>query len=279
MNNQSNIDRALGDTPASFSACMQSTLNHCVEARRAPRKPAVRVFALAAALVLFCGAAVAMVSAHGLDWWMNNRWLYIQEFNPDLYAQIKSSLQKEITQTDEQTGDNLTVRVQDAAWLPDQAFFAIQAECDLSDYEMHPEFNFDVDGGLSDDPNANEEDNHYMHWLWTDKGFGLPEDVMDDPAKKLLVYYGTDVYIGTPDGECLMGACDVIKAEGGSVLVALDFDRSQFETDEVRAAIERYTDAKGYLTLCYPYETRPFADNEFGDVMDQGCITFQVKIR
>ena len=36
--NQSNIDRALGDTPASFSACMQSTLNHCVEARRAPHQ-------------------------------------------------------------------------------------------------------------------------------------------------------------------------------------------------------------------------------------------------
>ena len=159
--NQSNIDRALGDTPASFSACMQSTLNHCVEARRAPRRLTARTLILAAALVLFCGAAVAMVSAHGLDWWMNNRWLYIQEFNPDLYARIKTSMQKQIEQSDDQPKNNVTVRVQDAAWLADQAFFAIQAVCDNPDYEMHPEFNFDVDGGLSDDPNANEEDNHY----------------------------------------------------------------------------------------------------------------------
>ena len=82
--NQSNIDRALGDTPASFLACMQSTLNHCVETRRAPRRLTARTLILAAALVLFCGAAVAMVSAPGLDWWMNNRWLYLQVFNPDL---------------------------------------------------------------------------------------------------------------------------------------------------------------------------------------------------
>ena len=102
---------------------------------------------------------------------------------------------------------------------------------------------------------------------------------MADPAKKLLVYYGTDVHIGTPDGECLMGAYDVIKAEGGSVLVAMEFDRSQFETDEIQAAIARYTDAKGYLTLCYPYETRLFANNEFGGVVDHGCVTFKVKIR
>ena len=45
--NQSNIDRALGDTPASFLACMQSTLNHCVEARRAPRKLTARTLATA----------------------------------------------------------------------------------------------------------------------------------------------------------------------------------------------------------------------------------------
>ena len=136
--NQSNIDRALGDTPASFLACMQSTLNHCVETRRAPRRLTARTLILAAALVLFCGAAVAMVSAHGLDWWMNNRWLYIQEFNPDLYARIKTSMQKQIEQTDDQPKNNVTVRVQDAAWLADQAFFAIQAVCDNPDYEMHP---------------------------------------------------------------------------------------------------------------------------------------------
>ena len=277
--NQSNIDRALGDTPASFSACMQSTLNHCVEARRAPRKLTARTLILAAALVLFCGAAVAMVSAHGLDWWMNNRWLYIQEFNPDLYARIKTSMQKQIEQTDDQPKNNVTVRVQDAAWLADQAFFAIQAVCDNPDYEMHPEFNFDVDGGLSDDPNANEEDNHYMHRLWTDKGFGLPEDVMDNPDKKLLVYYGTEVHIGTPQGEVLMGASDAMKVEGNSVLIGLTFERAAYETGPVKAAILRCTDAKGYLTLCYPFETRLFANNEFGGVVDHGCVTFKVKIR
>ena len=277
--NQSNIDRALGDTPASFSACMQSTLNHCVEARRAPRKLTARTLILAAALVLFCGAAVAMVSAHGLDWWMNNRWLYIQEFNPDLYARIKTSMQKQIEQTDDQPKNNVTVRVQDAAWLADQAFFAIQAVCDNPDYEMHPEFNFDVDGGLSDDPNTNEEDNHYMHWLWTDKGFGLPEDVMDNPDKKLLVYYGTEVHIGTPQGEVLMGASDAMKVEGNSVLIGLTFERAAYETGPVKAAILRCTDAKGYLTLCYPFETRLFANNEFGGVVDHGCVTFKVKIR
>ena len=60
--NQSNIDRALGDTPASFSACMQSTLNHCVEARRAPRRLTARTLILAAALVLFC-------RGHGIRAW------------------------------------------------------------------------------------------------------------------------------------------------------------------------------------------------------------------
>ena len=171
------------------------------------------------------------------------------------------------------------VRVQDAAWLADQAFFAIQAVCDNPDYEMHPEFNFDVDGGLSDDPNANEEGNHYRHWLWTEKGFGLPEDVMDNPDKKLLVYYGTEVHIGTPQGEVLMGASDAMKVEGNSVLIGLTFERAAYETGPVKAAILRCTDAKGYLTLCYPYETRLFANNEFGGIVDHGCVTFKVKIR
>ena len=94
--NQSNIDRALGDTPASFSACMQSTLNHCVETRRAPRRLTARTLILAAALVLFCGAAVAMVSAHGLDWWMNNRWLYMceEKGNKVLYFQFDENTGK-----------------------------------------------------------------------------------------------------------------------------------------------------------------------------------------
>ncbi|MEI3429232.1 MAG: sigma factor-like helix-turn-helix DNA-binding protein [Christensenellales bacterium] len=99
--NQSNIDRALGDTPASFSACMQSTLNHCVETRRAPRRLTARADPGRCAGAV-CGAAVAMVSAHGLDRWMNNRWLYIQEFNADLYARSKPRCQKQMEQTDDQ---------------------------------------------------------------------------------------------------------------------------------------------------------------------------------
>ena len=118
-----------------------------------------------------------------------------------------------------------------------------------------------------------------MHWLWTDKGFGLPEDVMDNPDKKLLVYYGTEVHIGTPQGEVLMGASDAMKVEGNSVLIGLTFERAAYETGPVKAAILRCTDAKGYLTLCYPFETRLFANNEFGGVVDHGCVTFKVKIR
>ena len=40
---------------------------------------------------------------------------------------------------------------------------------------------------------------------------------------------------------------------------------------------ERYF--RTYLTLCYPFETRLFANNEFGGVVDHGCVTFKVKIR
>lgn len=168
--NQNDIDRAFGDTPDSFSRRMERTLNQCANDRRAPRRLTMRTLILAAALVLFCGAAVAMVSSAWPGLVDEQPLLYIQEFNPDLYARIKTSMQKQIDQTDDHPRNNVTVRVQDAAWLSDQAFFAIQAVCDNPDYEMHPEFNFDVDGGLSDDPNANEEDNHYRHWLWTEKG-------------------------------------------------------------------------------------------------------------
>ncbi|MBS7301160.1 MAG: hypothetical protein KIG71_09095 [Eubacteriales bacterium] len=93
------------------------------------------------------------------------------------------------------------------------------------------------------------------------------------------MYYGTEVHIGTPQGEVLMGASDAMKVEGNSVLIGLTFERAAYETGPVKAAILRCTDAKGYLTLCYPFETRLFANNEFGGVVDHGCVTFKVKIR
>ena len=77
----------------------------------------------------------------------------------------------------------------------------------------------------------------------------------------------------------LMGASDAMKVEGNSVLIGLTFERAAYETGPVKAAILRCTDAKGYLTLCYPFETRLFANNEFGGVVDHGCVTFKVKIR
>ncbi len=276
--NKNDIDRAIGETPEAFSACLHCTLNRCTQEAPARKKFGARLAVLTFALLLACGAAVAVVSAYGMDWWIDNRWAYIQEYNPSLYSQIKTSLQKNITQTDAQKNNNVTVRIQDAAWLSDRAFIAVQAVCDNSAYEMHPEYNFDVDGGLSDEPNANVEGAHYQHWLWTDKGFGLPEDVMTNPDKKLLVYYGTDIHIGKADGETLIAGYDMIKIEDNTVLFALEYDRSTCETDAVKAAIIQYTDADGYLTLCYPYETRLFVNGDFGDVVDYGCVTFRIKI-
>lgn len=281
MNDQKNrIDQAFGNTPEGFSRRMQSTLAQCQPVRRAAQRKPMRVLAFAAALVLLCGTAAAVLASHGMLWWMDNRWQYIQQYNPDLYAQIRRSLQQDIQQLDLDGDGMLTVTVQDAAWLQDQAFIAIQAVCDQGKYEMHPYYNFDVDGGLSDNPLANEESDHYLHWLWTEKGFGLPKDVMLDSTKQLLVFYGDQVFVGSPDGPELLGAYDVLRADdGNTVLFALEYDRKSFESKEVITAIEQYTDKDGYLTLCYPYEARLFANDTFGPAITQGCVNFKIKVQ
>ncbi len=269
--NRERMDRAFGTTPASFGQAMQEALAKCEprpkkSARRAPAKMIV----IAAALALLCGAALAAVNNYGMDWWFTGRWSYIRRLYPALYREVMNCLQTDIPQESSLETDGLRVIVAEAAYLAEsgKTYVEIEVENLRPEYEMHPAFNMDVDGALGEE--------HDLHWLWTKKGFGVPEKVMDDPGKTLLLYEGETLYVpgvddGKEEGDMLAysGGCDVVRGEDGRVLILL----------ECWEDIARYADAEGWLHLRLPFSTRTFADDEYGEVIDKGEITFRIDMR
>lgn len=276
MKDLKELDRAFGETPAGFHARMEWTLAACVEKAGPGKKRffSLRVLVITAVLMLLCGAAMATVAARGgMDWWLGGRWGFVKEHEPEVYESALRNTQTGIPQY--VTPSNLEVRALEAVWLEDRIYIATQFRCKNARYELHPDDNMDADGALGDE--------RTVHFLWTEKGFDVPEKVMDDPSKQLLLLIEQHLRVGRADGPQLFGTWDIVRLEDGAIQMMqefrLDGSMGQAFSDTITAAVEVFCGADGYLPLYLPFYTRTFADDAYGDYVDAGVLAFKVKVR
>ncbi len=267
--NKEKMDSAFGPTPASFGQAMQRALSQCtVQKKKTARHAPMKAVLIAAALVLACGAALAAVNSYGIDWWFTARWGYMQQLHPEIYKQALNHLQTDIPQECVPQIEGLRVNIAEAACLASEGltYVVIEVENLRPEYELHSSWNMDVDGALGEE--------HDVHWLWTEKGCGVPEEVMDDPEKTLLLYEGTDLYLAGEDDDLrqhggelgFASASDVVRSQDGKTVMALECNQELLQ----------YADENGLLHLKLPFSTCTFANDEYGPVVDEGVVEFTI---
>ena len=129
--------------------------------------------------------------------------------------------------------------MQDVSWAPAEgvATLSLAVQPLSPGDELHSLWSLDEDGCWDDVPDAEDPDIRTEHWLWTEKGHGPPQDMMDDPAKRLLLLDDGDshVYIGT-DGDTILppNYADQFRSETGAVISVLEFDLTQLDPEQIR---------------------------------------------
>jgi len=318
---KSDLDRALGPTPPVFADRVAQTLLTLKEEPPVKAKHVRRTLVFALVTLLLIGAACALVITQGQDWYYHNRFTAYQENEPEKQQAILDNLTTDIPQTQTET-DLVTVTVQDASWVPEEGVatlsLAVQALHPDED-ELYSILDLDEDACWSDTPDPDDPDSRTEHWLWTDKGYGPPEEMMDDPAKRLLFLDGGEIYIGADGTQEMPIYCtDQFRGENGAAIFVLEFDLTRLDEEKVTeeyacetfdpswglaedewtrsheeslrqsldyakaagAAIEANTDENGMLTLRYEYDVEPFADNELlSDQAVHGAAVFRIKVK
>lgn len=306
------LDRAFGKTPEMFTDRIDQTLQGLEE--KPVKRITLRAAVIAAVLLaLLCGIAYAVIT-QGQEWYYNNRFTAYQKYEPEKYEAIMNGLQGAPDQS-QQDDRVVNVVVQDIAWLPEQKLMTISLAArpkNESEVELHPMWNLDADGSYVGPENldeyADDEEARGEHWLWTEKGFGPVNEMMEDASKKLYLFEADQIYIGSSaDGVYLMGdgsSMDCFVGEDGAVITVLEcampwmdeaYDEqilamegmSQENRDMLveqnraqREALEMYTDEEGLLTLTVAYTVSEYTNDDMALYTGgtQGTITFQVKV-
>ncbi|MDI9520510.1 MAG: hypothetical protein QM308_05050 [Bacillota bacterium] len=311
------LDRAFKETPPVFSGRVEQTLLNLKE--EPMKKVTLRTIALAAAMLLaLTGLAFAAIH-YGQEWYFNNRDTGFKEHKPDVHQAILDNLQTDIAQkVTGPAGDIVTLQVQDAAWLEDKQIVTIGLLASLKEdaaYELHPLHAIDTDGATVGEIDPEDEESRLDHWLWTEKGFGLPKDVMTNPEKQLLlIELGNQTYIGDTQAELPASTFDVLATEEGSVMALWTYDLSYLDIslidsrfssgktpesmseEEYKAmiqeskdyltqlgqdaidAIRANMDENGRLKLRLPFHVQTLKDNVFGEEIP-GELTFTLQIK
>lgn len=241
------FDRAFGDTPQVFTKRIDDTLLKLKE--DAPvKKFTVRTAVLVTLiLLLLCGIAYAIVTFQGQEWYYTNRFTAYQEHEPNKQQAILENLQTEVPQEESQDANGLVrMTLQDYSWVDGRLFTLSMAARPKhpQEYELHPMMALDTDGLFGgaepdpDDPEARAE-----HWLWTEKGFGLPEDMMSDPDKKLILLdFGmSGLLIGDTNIQLPMGSSDMFVGEDGASIGVLEMDLRWLDEDYIRSQYQPQT--------------------------------------
>lgn len=232
------LNRAFDATPRAFHDRVETTLRDLKE------EPPVKRFTLRTALVaalillLLCGIAYAVVF-QGQEWYYQNRFTAYREHSPEKHQAIMDSLETDVPQT--HTPDPaalVAVVVQDYAWVPEQGLLTMSVAARAANPdadELHPKMNLDADGAWEPDGVLREEESHAEHYLWTEKGFGLPADMMDDPAKRLLLWEPTwdSTTIGDTDVRMPLSSEDAFRAADGACVSVLAFDLTWLDRDAI----------------------------------------------
>lgn len=183
------------------------------------------VFALALAAVTLTGLAAGLV--FGQEWYQRYR-DGLAAADPGKYSAILEKLTTPVSQ--EATEHSLVhVTVQDASWVPEREVLAFTMRAVLKDPahdELYPLWDLDPDGAYvgGDLPQATDGDSEDRadHWLWRHDGesgevtrYGRPADVMDDPAKTLLLIEADQVLL---NGAAATNSMDAIRLSDGSCM-------------------------------------------------------------
>ncbi len=289
--NKKELDKAFDVTPQLFSDRVDKTLSS-LESDKPVRKLTFRMAALAAAaLLLVCGVAYAIVYMQGQGWYYDNRLTYYREYEPEKYKAIIDNIETEIPQTLNQDERKLLeVCVQDYAWAQEEGVFTLSfaARTVQSDkYELLSVYQMDVDGACVSDntedeqPYSDDAESSSVHWFWTEKGHGPAQSVMQNPEKQLLVvdFSNYSVFIGDSDVQMPMKSCDVFTGNDGASVCVMEDDLNWLgRTRQVNDAISGAIDEEGLLTLRLDYQVYPFEDNELGEP-SRGSVAFKVNMK
>ena len=273
------LNRAFGDTPQIFTERIDDTLRGLKEDVLVKRFT-VRTAIVVLLITLFvCGIAYAIVVIQGQEWYYANRFSAYQEHEPVKYQAIMENLQTHVTQEEGQSADGLVrLIVQDYSWVNEEQIFTLSMAARPTDpqvYELHPMMALDTDGLYAGaEPDPEEPESRTEHWLWTPKGFGLPETVMADPDKKLLLvdFDMVGLLIGDTAVELPMASSDAFLGEDGASIGVMEIDLRWLDDDFIRSQyqpqpVHTFTSEEGYAKLGptfegfyeweYPDETLP----------------------
>lgn len=184
------LDRALGQTPQSFTEAMDRTLHGLKEEKDVKRVAFRTVILVAVIILLLCATAFALMG-QGLEWYYNNIFTAYQEHEPEKHQAIMQNLQTDLPQAMVEDPE-IAIAVTEASWAQEQnALVMVITASPLhpEQVELHPINALDADGGYGD-PDCREE--HVMeHMLWTTAGYGPVEDMLAPGKKLLLLECGT----------------------------------------------------------------------------------------
>ena len=191
------LDRALGQTPQSFTEAMDRTLHGLKEEKDVKRVAFRTVILVAVIILLLCATAFALMG-QGLEWYYNNIFTAYQEHEPEKHQAIMQNLQTDLPQAKVEDPE-IAIAVTEASWAQEQnALVMVITASPLhpEQVELHPINALDADGGYGD-PDSREE--HVMeHMLWTTEGYGPVEDMLAPGKELLLLECGTVSMDGIP---------------------------------------------------------------------------------
>ena len=292
------LDKAFKPTPDIFKKTLNNTLNNLEE--EVPMKKFTIKTVLIAALItaLTIGAVYAIVN-YGQQWYYENRFSGFKDNCPEVYKDIIESLKSDVKQNNVgEASQMLDIKVQDYAWADNSNIFTLSfaaTALDKSKHELHSTMEIDVDG-----------EDREERWLWTNKGFGLPKDVMADPSKDLIlldVFNQNDkILIGDSEANFPLSSYDIFTNDEGTVLIYVDIDLNMLNKDEIlkafddpikcadsvkymeniadeaNNALNKYTNEQGMVKLRLPYSVYSFEKNEIINPVN-GELIFEVKIK
>ena len=310
------LDRAFPGTPQVFSDRVEQTLHALKE--EPMKRFTLRTAALTVAILLaLAGIAYAAIQ-FGQEWYYDTRFTAYQEHEPEKHKAIIDNLQTDLPQ--EVTGpaaEWVDLRIQDLSWAADQSVVTLSMVATVRDekaYELHSRWEMDTDGALVGRIDPEDEESRMDHWLWTYKGFGLPKDVMIDPAKQLLlIELSEELFIGDTAAVLPGYSYDVFTTQEGPVMSVVEYNLDLLDAQKIRGqyqpsivpegmteaehlayidqatqplltnakaaneAIAANTDENGLLSLRFPFSVQTFQDNAYGEPVP-GELRFKVKL-
>jgi hypothetical protein len=234
---RNDLDHAFDPTPHVFTNRVDTVLQ-TIKEDEPVKKFTLRTILIALAYTMLLGSiACAIVLTHGQEWYYNNRLTAYQKNEPTTQQAIFEHLETDVLQEPSEDSNGLAdVTVQDYAWVPSQNLFTISFAARVKDggtYELHSMMDMDADGHWAPTLDPKNEESRTEHWLSTEKGFGPPAEVMDDPAKKLLLtdLSSQHILIGDSNVDLKSRRFDSFTGEDGTVIAVMEIDLKQSEVD------------------------------------------------